>query len=189
MITSSDSDDPNEINEENCRLLLAAFMERNDVTAPRVCRAVGCSNASLARILAFTSLPTTEFMKQVGIMIAIGMEKYEKLSKAEKEHISEMIGTGSATVFGFGGITAAVSASGAVAGLSAAGISSGLAAIGALVGGGMAVGVAVAAAIPLAAGAAGYAIIKGVKFLFSRRELNSQKINSRWERHNPAPPA
>src|SRR5207248_4251364 len=115
---------------------------------------------------------TAKFMKQTGIIIAIGMEKYEKLSNAEKEHISEMIGTGGATVFGFGGITAAVSASGTVAGLSATGISSGLAAIGSLVGGGMAAGVAVAAAIPIAAEAAGYGIIKGVRFLFSRRELN-----------------
>ena len=145
--------------------------------------------ASLGRILAFTSLPTSEFIKQVGIMLGIGIEKYERLSSAEKEHISEIIGTGGATAFGFGGITAAVSASGAVAGLSAAGISSGLAAIGSLVGGGMAAGVAVAAAIPLAAGAAGYAIIKGVKFFFSQRELNSTDINARWERANPAQPA
>ena len=185
MTSSSDSENPNEINEQNCRLLLAAFMEDNDVTAPRVCRAVGCSTASLGRILAFSSLPTAEFMKQIGIMIGIGMDRYETLTQAEKERISEMIGTGGATAFGFGGITAAVSASGAVAGLSAAGISSGLAAIGGLVGGGMAAGVAVAAAIPLAAGAAGYAIIKGVKFLFSRHELNSPDVNSRWELPNP----
>src|SRR5438552_7890238 len=108
--------EPNEINERNCRLLLAAFMEKNNVTAPRACRAIGCSTASLGRILALTSLSTAEFMKQTGIMIAIGMEKYEKLSNAEKEHISAMIGTGGATVFGFGGITAAVSASGTVPG-------------------------------------------------------------------------
>jgi uncharacterized protein with ATP-grasp and redox domains len=92
MTTSHDNDNPNEINEGNCRLLLAAFMEKNDVTVPRVCRSVGCSKASLGRILAFTSLPTAEFMKQTGIMIGIGMEKYETLSKAEKERISEMIG-------------------------------------------------------------------------------------------------
>jgi hypothetical protein len=177
--------DPNQITEENCRLLLAAFIEQNRITVPRVCRAVGCSTATLGRLLSFASLPTAEFMKQIGIMIGIGIDKYEKLSSAEKEKISEVIGTGSATAFGFAGITAAVSASGTVAGLSAAGISSGLYAIGALVGGGMAAGVVVAAAIPLAAGAAGYATIKGVKFFFSEREVSSEKINPRWEIANP----
>jgi hypothetical protein len=180
---------PKEINERNCRLLLAAFMEKHQVTVPRVCRAIGCSTATLGRILSFTSLPTAEFMKQTGIMIGIGIEKYEKLSKAEKEKISDVIGAGSATAFGFAGITAAVSASGTVAGLSAAGISSGLYAIGALVGGGMATGVVVAAAIPLAAGAAGYAIIKGVKFFFSERELTSEKTSPRWEIPNSKLPA
>jgi hypothetical protein len=177
--------DQHEINEENCRLLLAVFMEKNHIAVPRVCRAIGCSKATLGRLLSFTTLPTAEFIKQTGIMIAIGIAKYENLSSAEKEKISEVIGTGSATAFGFAGIAAAVSASGTVAGLSATGISSGLYAIGTLVGGGMAAGVVVAAAIPLAAGAAGYGIIKGVKFFFSERELNSKEINPRWEISNP----
>jgi hypothetical protein len=181
--------EPNEINKVNCRLLVAAFMEKNQISVPRVSRALGCSTATLGRLLSFASLPTAEFMKQVGIMMAIGMPKYERLSNAEKEKISEVIGTGSATAFGFAAISAAVSASGTVAGLSAAGISSGLYAIGALVGGGMAVGVVVAAAIPLAAGAAGYAIIKGVKFCFSERELKGKDINPRWEIPNPRAPA
>lgn len=185
MTEGPHNSEPNEINTENCRLFLAAFMEKNQITVPRVCRAIGCSTMTLGRILSFASLPTAEFVKQSGIMIGIGIDKYEKLSEAEKEKISEVIGAGSGTAFGFAGITAAVSASGTVAGLSAAGISSGLYAIGALIGGGMAAGVVVAAAIPLAAGAAGYAIIKGVKFFFSERELSSEKMNPLWEISNP----
>ncbi len=119
-------------------------------------------------------------MIQVGILIGIGYEKYQKLSDAEKETISEKIGTVSAGVVGFGTITAAISASG-IAGLSAAGITSGLAAIGAIVGGGMTAGVAVLAAIPIAAAATGYGIIKGVKYLFSQHKLNSKAIDSKWE--------
>jgi hypothetical protein len=53
----------------------------------------------------------------------------------------------------------------------------------------MAAGVVVAAAIPLAAGAAGYAIIKGVKFFFSERELTSEKTSPRWEIPNSKLPA
>lgn len=159
-------------------------MEKNDLAIPRIARAFGCSNSTLGRILSFSTLPTPEFMKQTGILLGIGIQKYEKLSDAEKERISELIGAGGATVFGFAGITAAISASGAVAGLSAAGITSGLAAIGGIVGGGMVAGVAVAAAIPLAAGTIGYIIIKGVKYFFAERELNNEELNPKWERSN-----
>jgi len=120
-------------------------------------------------------------MKQVGIMIGIGFNKYDTLSEAEKEKISETIGAVGGGVLGFGSIAAAVSASGSIAGLSAAGITSGLAAIGTVVGGGLMAGVAVAAAIPLAAGAIGYAVIKGVKYFVSETELNKDDIDTRWE--------
>ena len=63
------------------------------------------------------------------------------------------------------GSVAAISVMGTTAGLSAAGITSGLAAIGGTVGGGMAAGVVVATAAPVAAAAAvGYGIYKIVKW-------------------------
>jgi len=172
---------PENITPENCRVLLAAFMDENKVGAPRIAKAIQCSHATLARILAGTTQPTIAFMKQVGILFGLGFEQYRKLTDAQKETISEKIGTAGGGIVGFGSIAAAISASGAVAGLTAAGITSGLAALGAVVGGGMVAGVAVAAAIPIAAGAAGYAIIKGVKFFFSQNELNSEDIDSKWE--------
>ena len=173
--------DIEQITAENCRALLAAFMEQNEIGVPRIAKVIGCSHATLARILAGSTHPTTEFMKQVGILIGVGFEKYGKLSNAQKETISETIGTVGGGAVGFGSIAAAISTSGAVAGLSAAGITSGLAALGAVVGGGMAVGVAVAAAIPIAAGAVGYGIIKGVKYFFSQSELNAEKLDPKWE--------
>ncbi|MBS0497551.1 MAG: lecithin retinol acyltransferase family protein [Proteobacteria bacterium] len=67
---------------------------------------------------------------------------------------------------GTAGSIAAVSAMGTTAGLSAAGITSGLAAIGGTVGGGMAAGVMVATAAPVAAAAAvGYGIYKFVRWV------------------------
>jgi hypothetical protein len=173
--------DPNEFNEHNCRLLLAAFMEQASISVPRFSKAAGCSMATTGRILAATTLPTPRFIRQVGILMSIGIDQYETLTAAQKEKISEAIGSGGGAVVGFASISAAVSASGAVAGLSAAGITSGLASIGTLVGGGMVAGVAVAAAIPLAAGAAGYGIIKGVKYFFAQRELNSDELSPEWE--------
>lgn len=74
--------------------------------------------------------------------------------------------TGAAT--GTIGSVAAVSAMGTTAGLSAAGITSGLAAIGGAVGGGMAAGVVVATAAPVAAAAAvGYGAYKFVRWVKS----------------------
>ncbi|WJG20713.1 lecithin retinol acyltransferase family protein [Vibrio furnissii] len=71
-------------------------------------------------------------------------------------------GVGAGTV----GSIAAVSAAGTTAGLSAAGITSGLAAIGGTVGGGMAAGVVVATAAPVAAAAAvGYGVYKLVRWI------------------------
>ncbi|MEB3282230.1 MAG: hypothetical protein VKK42_25265 [Lyngbya sp.] len=62
----------------------------------------------------------------------------------------------------------AVSSAGSVAGLSAAGISSGLAAVGGVVGGGMAAGLAVSAALPVVATVGvGLAAYQGVKVLTS----------------------
>ncbi|MDD5170670.1 MAG: hypothetical protein PHN75_17780, partial [Syntrophales bacterium] len=103
-----------------------------------------------------------------------------KLSKAEKEKISEAIGTVGGGVLGFGGITAAVSTMG-IAGLSAAGITSGLAALGGIVGGGMVAGISVAAAIPIGAAILGYGIIKGVKAFFETYELDQENYDPFWE--------
>lgn len=67
---------------------------------------------------------------------------------------------------GTAGSIGAISAAGSVAGLSGAGITSGLAAIGGTVGGGMASGVVIATAAPVAAAAAvGYGIYKLVKWI------------------------
>jgi len=123
-------------------------------------------------------------MRQAGIMFGIGFLNYSKLSEAQKEKISEAIGVAGGGAIGFGSIAAAISASGAVAGLSAAGITSGLASIGAIVGGGMVAGVTIAAAIPLVAGAIGYAIIIGVKHFFSEAEMKKTELDSLWERED-----
>ena len=76
-----------------------------------------------------------------------------------------VVSAGVGAAVGTGGAIATVAASGTVAGLGATGITSGLAAIGAVVGGGMATGLIVVAAAPLAIGAAGYGGYKLVEWL------------------------
>ena len=166
------------INAENCRVLLAGYMEKKDISVSKISKAIGCSNATTARILVGETLPTIEFVKQLGILIELGYATYAKLSGSEKEKISETIGAIVGGVLGFGAITIAINASGTVAGLSAAGITSGLVAIGA---GGMIGGILTLAAVPIAAGAAGYGIIKGIKYLISEEELKSDEIDKKWE--------
>lgn len=168
-----------DITVENCRVLLASYMERNDLTVSKISKVIRCNISTINRIISGTTLPTDNFIKQVGILIVIGYEKYKKLSESEKENISEKIGAVGGGILGFGAISAAISSSGTVAGLSAAGISSGLLAIGP---GGMVGGILTVAAIPIAAGAAGYGIIKGIKYLISEDELNSDNIDIKWEK-------
>lgn len=169
------------VNRDNFRVLLAHFMNEISITSREVAAAIGCSEMTVRRLLDGRSLPSDEMLKQGGIMFDVDFDWYRKLSKAEKEKLSEAIGSVGGGVLGFGSITAAVSASGSVAGLSAAGISSGLASLGALVGGGMAAGIAVAATIPILAGAAGYGLIKGVKYIFREMRLNDKDRDPDWE--------
>ena len=170
----------NQITQDNSGLLLTAFIKENDLTVRQVSKAIGCSEATLNRILATRSLPSDEMIKQIGIMIELGFVAYSKLSNAQKERISESIGTLGGGILGFGSITAVVSSLG-VSGLSAAGITSGLAALGTMVSGGMAAGIVVVAALPIVTGAAGYAIIKGVKYLANEWKLNVTDFDEHWE--------
>ena len=78
------------------------------------------------------------------------------------DHIEtdEKVVAGAGAGVGLAGSVAAVSAAGTVGGLSAAGITSGLGAIGATVGGGMATGIAITCAAPLAVAGGAYALYK-----------------------------
>ena len=171
----------NQIDKNNLTNLLAGFIEKNNLEIKEVAKEINCSISTIKRLIAQETLPTERMIKQVGIMISIGFEKYKKLSKSEKEKISETIGVVSGGALGFGVITAAVSAAGSVAGLSAAGITSGLAAIGAVVGGGMAAGIFVACGIPFAGVSIGYGIVKGIKMLIKKHKLNNNDIDNAWE--------
>ncbi len=169
------------ISRENFVDLLGVFIEENKLSTKKVAKAIGCSEMTLTRLILGKTLPTDEMLKQTGLMMGIGFKKYSKLSEAEKEKISEMMGTVGGGVVGFASITAAISVLGTTAGLSAAGITSGLAALGAVAGGGMVAGVTVAAAIPIATGVAGYGLIKLIKGGAGELQVNMKNINKKWE--------
>lgn len=88
--------------------------------------------------------------------LPIGMERYD-MSDIDKN--AAKVGVAGAAA-GAAGSVSTVAAAGAVSGLGAAGITSGLATVGSVVGGGMAAGLAVTAAAPIAIGAAAYGLYK-----------------------------
>lgn len=170
-----------ELTKENLNEYLNAFIEQNKLTTEKVARAIDCPKSSIERVLTQQTLPTDEMLKQCAIMMEIGFPKYKKLNNAEKEKISESLGSVGGGVLGFGAISSAVSASG-IAGLAGgAAITSGLAGLGALVGGGMAAGIAVAAALPIAGIALGYGMVKGIKSLVRKHKHSKKEVDVNWE--------
>ena len=169
------------ITRDNCKVLLAAFIEENDLSAREMAKAIPCSEASISRILAGESLPTDNMLAEVGILIEIGFERYSNLSNSEKKKLLDAMGAVGGGAIGFSAITAAVSTLGAVSGLSAAGVTTGLGALGAIVGGSMVAGISVAAAIPIAAGAAGYGVIKAAKIISRKYKMDQEKFDPEWE--------
>jgi len=123
------------MNRQNFAPIVKAFLEKNALSVRKTARAIGCSEPTLNRLLEQKTFPSDEMLRQAGTMIEIGFSRFSKLSRAEKEKISEIIGTGGGGAVGFASITATVGVVGG--GLSAAGISSGLATLGGLVLGGM----------------------------------------------------
>ncbi|MCV6637290.1 hypothetical protein [Candidatus Albibeggiatoa sp. nov. NOAA] len=170
-----------ELNRHNCRHFLSRFLQDNELDVNDVALVLGCSKHTLLRILADKTKPSDEFLKQTGLLLEIGFEKYKMLSDAEKADYSEAIGSISGGAIGFSAITTAIATSGSVAGLSAAGISSGLAAIGSVIGGGMVAGVTVLAAAPIALGLVGYGVASAIKSYYEQEDLENETIDEKWE--------
>jgi hypothetical protein len=169
------------IDRNSCRLFLAAFIDKNKLSVNKVSKIIGCSESTSSRILAGKALPSDEFIRQTGLLIALGFKDYSSLQESRREDLSEKIGTLSGGTLGFSAITVAISSLGSISGLSAAGITTGLGAIGSAVGGGMLAGISIASTIPLAAGALGYAVIKGVKVLVENYKFKKEDFDPYWE--------
>jgi len=167
---------------ENLRIVLAEFIESEKLAVQDVSKALGCPAPVIGRVLCGITWPSDTLLKRCHTMFEIGYKRYKKLSKAEKEKISEAIGALGGAGLGVGASLGAISTLGIVAGLSGPGIISGLAALGAIIGGGAAAGVAVVSAIPIAMAAGGYLVVKGIKSKISESSLKAEKFEPYWER-------
>ncbi len=163
---------------ENWKRYLARLIEVEGISIRVVADKIGCSEATLFRLLSEKSVPTEKFLNHVAILLTIGFDKYSRLSNSEKERISETIGLAGGIGIGLGAVGTVISGLG-IAGLSGAGITSGLAALG--IGGGMIAGVAVAAVIPLAVGAVGFGGVWLAKMGLNELRLSQTQVDSTWE--------
>ncbi|WP_312396857.1 helix-turn-helix transcriptional regulator [Chryseobacterium sp.] len=160
--------------------LCNSYIKNQGLKPNKISKAIGCSKATLIRLLNGNSLPTEEMLKQMGILIILGLERYSKLTGTEKEKISETIGTISGAGLGFASITAIVSGLG-FSGLSGAGIMSGLATLGGVVGYGAVGGILISAIIPVSGAVAGYGLIKGIKTLTKHYKDKNTVLDPKWE--------
>ncbi len=171
------------LTKANCGAKLQLIIDHLGISHRELARIIGVSESTIRRLAAGdkgkgSTLPSDDFMNRLQALCAIGAAKYAKLSEADKEKISEFVGTTGGVVAGVGGSIAAIGAAGAVSGFSAAGITSGLAAVG---GGAMLTGIGVVAAIPVATGLLGYGLVKGIKAICKANNLSCTEVDERWE--------
>jgi plasmid maintenance system antidote protein VapI len=168
----------NEFNRESFSEFLTTFLQENSLQPRRFAAAVGCSEATIDRLLKNRTLPSIEMVKQAKLMFHLGFESYSKLSKAQKKKLSDMVGTVGGGAVGVASIPFIISASGTVSGLSAAGITSGLTALG---GGTVVAGFMVTAAIPWLGVAIGSIAVRGITLISANQSLKKVDMDKRWE--------
>jgi len=165
------------ITQENCGKKLRLVREVSGLSRRELAQVIGVAESTIYRLETEKTQPTVDFMLRLSALVAIGHARFTQMSEKEKERISEYIGATGGVAAGVGGAIGAISASGVVAGLSAAGITSGLAALG----GTMLGGIAVVAAVPVAAGFAGYGLVKGIKAICEANRLDCKEVHGHWE--------
>ena len=165
------------VTPENCGEKLKLIRGISGLSRIDLAKSIGCSESTITRLELKKSLPTTDFMLRLAALSMIGYAKYSKMSDKDKKNISETIIASGGVIAGVGGAIGVISVSGTVAGLSAAGITSGLAAIG----GTMLGGLAVVTTLPLAAGFAGYGLVKGIQAICKANKLSCKEVDGEFE--------
>ncbi|SMO77053.1 helix-turn-helix domain-containing protein [Ruegeria faecimaris] len=166
------------ITPDNCGEKLKLVREVSGLSRRELAEVLECSESTIYRLETKKSAATPEFMNLLKALVIIGRHKFSQLTDSERETLLDTLGAVGGTASGIAGSVAAVSVAGSVSGLSAAGITSGLAAIG---GGTMLGGIGLVAAIPVAAGLAGYGLVKGIKSICDANGLDCVEVDGRYE--------
>ncbi|MGV0751411.1 hypothetical protein [Empedobacter brevis] len=157
------------INKENLPNHIDEFKNQNKIDNYKLAYILDSKVSYIEDILNSSEKVSDEFLKQFAILYQIGVKDYQKLSKSDKEKISEKIGAITMSGISIGSIATVISGLG-ITGLSGAGIMSGLAAIGAFVGGGSMIGITIVATAPIIAGTIGYFGIKKVNQIIKKQK-------------------
>lgn len=165
------------ITKDNCGNKLRLVRKVSGLSRRKLAETLGVKESTIGRLENKKTLPSQDFLNRLQGLQVVGYATFKRLSEADKEKISEFIGTGAGVAGGVAASVAMISTAGSVGGLSAAGITSGLAAIG----GSMLGGIVAVALIPLAAGALGYGAIKGIKKICESNKLSCKEFDDRWE--------
>ncbi len=166
------------ITEKNCGEKLQLIRKMSGISRKELADTLGVAESTIYRLEKSNTLPSNDFMLRLSALTVIGVSKFKKLNSKDKEKVSDALAAAGGAATGVAASIAAISSAGTIAGLSAAGITSGLAAIG---GGTMLGGVAVVASIPVAMGAAGYGLIKGIKAICKANKLSCKEVDEYWE--------
>lgn len=169
------------VTTQNCGQKLKLVQELSGMSRRELAKMIGVAESTVRRIELGESMPTDDFMQRLRALCVIGVEKFRDMQRGSEKKGAERLGAGGSAMAGLAGSLATISAAGSIPGLSAAGITSGLATIG---GGAMLTGLGVIAAIPVAAGLAGYGLVKGIKSVIQANDLDSEEVNGRWELRN-----
>ncbi|MCX5634030.1 MAG: helix-turn-helix transcriptional regulator [Phycisphaerae bacterium] len=167
-----------EVTKENCGEKLNLIRKKLCISRKELAKTLGVRESTIGRLERIDTHPSQDFMRRLHGLQLVGYAAFKKLSDADKEKISEFIGTGAGVAGGVAGSIAAISAAGSIGGLSAAGITSGLAAIGGSMLGGI---IVTGLIIPLAAGAIGLGAIKGIKKICEANNLSCEEFDDHWE--------
>lgn len=170
------------LSPENLRFYLEQFVLHYSLDPQKIALKLGWSISVWNRLISGKTCPTERSMKECFLMFCLGFDEYSRLSKKKVESITEKMGGAASASFGAIAVKAIIGSLGTSSGLSAAGIMSGLRVLGTLVGGGAAAGISVAAAIPVAAGIAGWGVIKLLKLGVLKLDRFKNRLDERFER-------
>ncbi len=164
-----------EFNRESFSEFLSIFLQENGLQPRRFAEVIGCSEATVDRLLQKRTLPSDNMVNRARVVFQFDFEAYSKLSKTQQKVLCDQVGAAVGGSLGIAAIPFIISALGS--GLSADGITSGLAALG----GTMIGGIVVAAAIPVSVGMAGMAIGHGMRFVSTSQSRKRVDMDKRWE--------
>ena len=163
------------VERENCGNVLKNIRKKfGSMSLQDLAKIIGVSRSTIMRIEDGKTLPSDEFLNRLKALQVIGVSKFRALSKKDKTHFTELIEeTGEDPEI----VSKAISKN-MLKKLTPAGIIAGLGTVG---GAALVAPAATVSSISIAAGFAGFGIVKGLQAILKANDLKATKVDGRWE--------